>query len=718
MRYFNASSQPYISDFVPQDMNFIYKMQQDLIKEDEAANLDLEKNKVAFNLPGGPGTQEAAQKLSQQYNDETNKIASELASGNLKARDASLRAKTLLYHFATNPEVLQVKKDAAYNDQVNKALGDSGFQQMGIMDAYDKKTGAIKQLTGIVNDSELAQRYGVTLPGDTFKDYKDNFDAIKPIITKTYNNPEYITTLDELGNLHTKSISSGDNVETKTKEQVKKELAEYILKDPNALNKPSIIYNRKKAQQEGREYTNQNALDDITNAFLGQYTKKEEWIKEGADKITKPGTGSGNRNSNEPSPLPNDILELNKNLDMNNGKASVDNQTAASLLGGTYDDKENVSKININNETPTFLVAPKIMTGLSDDKENVELAKALPYQIKINKLRKTAKTVLEKNRSEGKLYTVTDQNSKYYNYQYYIDPSGIVHQTDPSGIKQKLTLDQFVSVQDEYEKIVESANSQGIDITNPKYKKGLKTTNAADLEKVNEIALAINTLEGPHNFYTDPNSKNVFAGDGDPYVKGYIIATKEELDNLKDFNFSKALELKIISKMLKKDADGNEQYKVPMIRRVEGNTDNMVAAQLLGKYKGTEYALKQTTEQQRAVKEYINDKKEIKDFVKLYNENPEGLNSEISQNATTIFQSNPQTLQLFNNKIKEINNSKESKETKAIALYLLHLNVQAATGDKNAENKYNRAIEKFKNSPPTMGKQKEEWVQTPAKPLK
>ena len=68
MRYFNASSQPYVSDFVPQNLDLIYKMQQDMVNEDNAAALDLEKNKVAFNIQAGPGTQLATQQLNQLYN--------------------------------------------------------------------------------------------------------------------------------------------------------------------------------------------------------------------------------------------------------------------------------------------------------------------------------------------------------------------------------------------------------------------------------------------------------------------------------------------------------------------------------------------------------------------------------------------------------------------------------------------------------------------------
>ena len=45
MRYFNASSQPYVSDFVPQNLDLIYKMQQDMVNEDNAAALGLEKIK-------------------------------------------------------------------------------------------------------------------------------------------------------------------------------------------------------------------------------------------------------------------------------------------------------------------------------------------------------------------------------------------------------------------------------------------------------------------------------------------------------------------------------------------------------------------------------------------------------------------------------------------------------------------------------------------------
>ena len=197
MRYFNASSQPYISDFVPQDMNMIYKMQQDLIKEDEAANLDLEKNKVAFDIKGGYGTSEAAQRLSKQYNDETDKIAAELASGNLKARDASFRAKTLLHHFATNPEVNFVKADYAMMPKVDQMKKENpGFMETGLAEGWNPQTKTWNQMTSIKNQSELDQYYnGITHP-EYVVDHKQFYDDLKADLLKTKDEHNW-TTIDD-----------------------------------------------------------------------------------------------------------------------------------------------------------------------------------------------------------------------------------------------------------------------------------------------------------------------------------------------------------------------------------------------------------------------------------------------------------------------------------------------------------------------------------------
>lgn len=722
MRYFNASSQPYVSDFVPQDMNLIYKMQQDMVNEDNAAALDLEKNKVAFNIQAGPGTQLAAQQLNQLYNAESNKIAAELASGKLSGKDAGLRAKTLLYHFATNPEVKQVQKDATYNEQVNKALADSQFQQMGIMDAYDRNTGKIKQLTGIVDDSELAQRYGVTLPGDTFKEHKDLFDAVKPQITKYYNDPNYETTVDESGNLHTRSVQTGEEVEFKSRDQVKQALSEYILKDPNALNKPSLVYNKKNHELNfpGSKYNPQDALEDVSNAFVGSYRTSKEIQKLGADKITKPGSsGSRSKSDSSSDDLPNDIYNMLENLEKSkDGSSSIDNNTAASVLGGTYDKKEGYSIIHIDSETPTFLATPRTLTGLNNDQENVELSKAIPYQIKINNLKNKAEKVLENYSSQGKQYI--DPNTKS---QYYRDLSGIIHETDINGNKKKLTIDQFIITQEEYKAINESAKQNGININDPKYKKTLKTSSPEELESLNNIALAINSLEGEFKFNTDPNSKNVFRGDdGNPYIKGYVTLNEEELGELEGFDLSKAVDLGIVKKLPKQEKIGDiyvDQYKVPMIRRIEGNTKDMVSNHLLNKYGESEYTKKQIQRQQDQVLNKIqelDDKKEAKSIIKFYNTDLKGLQAEIKTNIETILQDNPDLINKFNQKQQEIILSNESSEKKAQALHLLKLNAEASTGDQEAVNKYNRFYEKYNSN--DLGKQKEEWIQTPAKPLK
>lgn len=720
MRYFNATSQPYVSDFVPQNLDLIYKMQQDMVNEDKAAALDLEKNKVAFNIQAGPGTQLAGQQLNQLYNTESNKIAAELASGKLSGRDAALRAKTLLYHFATNPEVKQVQKDAAYNEQVNKALADSQFQQMGIMDAYDRNTGKIKQLTGIVDDSELAQRYGVTLPGDTFKEHKDLFDAVKPQITKYYNDPNYETTVDESGNLRTYLIATGEEKEFKSRDQVKQALSEYILKDPNALNKPSLIYNKKRHELNfpGSKYNPQDALEDVANAFVGSYsTSKDIQQIKSAGKGSSKGSGPGSGSSSDD--LPNDIYNMLENLEKSkDGSSSIDNYTAASVLGGTYDKKEGYSIIHVDSETPTFLATPRTLTGLNNDQENVELSKAIPYQIKINNLKNKAKEVLEDYSSQGKQYI--DPNTKS---QYYKDPSGIIHETDINGNKKKLTIDQFIITQEEYKAINESAKQNGININDPKYKKTLKTSSPEELESLNNIALAINSLEGEFKFNTDPNSKNVFRGDdGYPYIKGYVTLNEEELEELEGFDLSKAVDLGIVKKLPKQEKIGDiyvDQYKVPMIRRIEGNTKDMVSNHLLNKYGESEYTKKQIQRQQDQVLNKIqelDDKKEAKSIIKFYNTDLKGLLAEIKTNIETILQDNPDLINKFNQKQQEIILSNETSEKKAQALHLLQLNAAASTGDQEAVNKYNRFYEKYNSN--DLGKQKEEWIQTPAKPLK
>jgi hypothetical protein len=513
MRYFNASSQPYISDFVPQNMELIYKMQQDLIKEDEAANLDLEKNKVAFDIKGGYGTSEAAQKLSQQYNDETNKIAAELASGNLKPRDASLRAKTLLYHFATNPEVNFVKADYAMMPKVDQMKKENpGFMETGLAEGWNPQTKTWNQINSIKNQSELDQYYnGITHPGYVV-DHKQFYDDLKPDLLKTKDEHNWTTIDDGNGNLIKRDTVYGKTIKELNEEKVRKAALNYLNNDSGAWNKKSVMYDQLKHSNEfpGSKLGAVDIAENMTKAFSGYFTEENESSK-GSQDIVIPGKGKKSKEEGKDSEtILNPFIEM------------VSPQTTAvsdeNLDGLFRPNPDGSHQIPLEGAITNFAKA----SGADPEIEKIN-----SFGMGINKIKdkygynKNPETIiisLEKN----------DPKNDYYNKgQNVYKKSKDGKNSEILVGTQTQIINNEIKNTPEYEILKEQAKEQGVNINaedfNVKYKESLGKYSEEIQSEIGRIL----EIGGEAKFVVDPGNNKVNVDDN-VFISGKAIMTKKE----------------------------------------------------------------------------------------------------------------------------------------------------------------------------------------------
>jgi hypothetical protein len=287
MRYFNASSQPYVSDFVPQDMNLIYKMQQDLVKEDEAALGAIEKASNAFNLKGGYRTGDAARLANQQYNTEVANISNNLNTGKLKPRDAVRQISTLLNHFNTNPEINLIKTDETLVPEVDKMIKENpGFTQSGLAPGWDPVNKTWKTLSNKDNLNTLKEGYlGLTPKVISDEEaVKSWYDKIKPDLDAIKGQGTWSTVTAPDGSTYQQQTINGKSIESIQKDKVRQLATNLYKSNPDALkNLQAFRYNKLNNDTffPGSQYNDTDIIEGLVESFPSYYSRETETQKQG-----------------------------------------------------------------------------------------------------------------------------------------------------------------------------------------------------------------------------------------------------------------------------------------------------------------------------------------------------------------------------------------------------------------------------------------------------
>lgn len=732
-RFFNRDFGNYIDQFVPLPLQEIAQAganKQNVY--DKGMESALEESKP---IVGGNVTKDQASELNKKiHNDISSMVQDAQKSDNYN--QLQYKIKDYANNLRSNPIYQGIELDKQLSPIADKQTLDQGFSD-NVQNFYDPKTKSYKQLD--VNTPFSAGVYSSVTPGDPQKEFKPYYDQLQDVIKQTYgDNIEQQVNQDGSITLIQDGVKTVGSI---SKDELRNIANNLQDTDPNFKTLQSFNYAKAKNEQQfgGPEHGNVWDKNDNSELFVNNYLKNkhdETQIQKIVGNIKAPKGGSGRSGSGEGSSsgeLPNDIMKMHENLDRSHdGTTSIDNFTAGAVLGGTYSKADGYTTIHVNSDTPTFLSIPSKISGVSNPKDGVEISKAIPYQQKINQIRNGFKDVLQEATSNGSPWIDPKTGN-----DYFMDTNGIIHENtlqkagDNSHYQNnKLSLDQFIQKQDIYNQVNKDALNNGVNLNDPKYRQALKTKNPDDLKALNEVALNISNLQGDYNFVTDPNSKNAFTGsDGNEYISGYIIADEDELSNIlpQDFidgwgtsGYKKAITLGVIDKLPMKSKDGVVRYKVPMIRKSESNIDDMVSNQMLSKYGDSKTVLDQIKGKQDEARSYKQDRVDRIDtnnFIGLYKNDGVNTQNKVRENIKSIFKDNIDIQNKFDDQYTQIITSNESSENKAKALYLLNLNAQAATGDPDAMDKYNRLYSKFTGGN-DVGKSQEEWTKTPSNPLR
>ena len=579
-RYFKSQVETPISTaYSPYVMKYIDDSGQALQTNTDLLNAGLTDAQKLLNLQGGYRTQQRAKDLAQVYSDEINQLNDEIyKNGNITG--GIQKINNLKNRINSDPEVQDIKADEAYKTEVDKLMSQSGFKEYGLQDFYIGK-GFIQSKKG--ERFNPYNFYHVDMPGNTNAEYKDLFAQIKPVISRIYSSPVTKEWKDENGVVHTQEVQEGEEAETLRRDHVRDEIAKYIYSDPeNSLNKPSRIYaqNRFNRNNPENSFTIDDHIDDITNAFLGDFETKKEIQRVLGDKTSKRsgrnGPGALNSDDNETiSEIGNVLNNIN-----DRGKSSAVVSTIAAINNGV-DNKDGTYTKNVSGSQPI------VKTSFDKDnyKYNEKLNAFLPYKADIENFKKSKIEELKnlKGSENATGHIIGDKS-------YYLDPKGMVHEqeliNDQWKTKKIISIDDYIKLFPEYQIEKKYALDNGIDIEDIELNKELFKKTPEQIEAMNNFNAVLSMLEGQWVFTPDSNDGITVDSGGHLVTKDNLTFSQEEAeDKFGEHWWNNNLEtlegLKLIKKYKKsiKLSDGTSEtktfYNVPVYNISNNDIVNM-----------------------------------------------------------------------------------------------------------------------------------------------
>ena len=519
-RFDKPQQQEYVSQYVPMPLDYLSGLAKEFkVEKNEALkNYDV----AATDIKPGLATAEHAKYLNEQKNkmleDAYNKASQSGDYSNLN-RDVTRIANVI----KSNPLFEGIQRDIAQTKRANDQRYDPNFK-VSVQDYTDEK-GNVKQL-GLDQPFDESY-YNVVKPGNTNKEYSPLFQQIKSITTKIYEEPVTKSWVDENGITHSQTLQEGVEAEELRKDQVRNIIADYIKNDPNALNADSRFYSDALSQRTiGRPLSKDEHLDEITNAFMGEFKNEKQIQKLGAEKLSKPSkdgsSGSGGLGM-QGEGIPNAYVGI---------VAPETTQLVDENLDGLFrptDDGAHI--VPLKNSIANFAK----VTGATPEQN-----KLITFGDEFNKL--YSKVGLDDNPEKimGILEREDPENKGKKGNEivnsYWIDNRRKIRKSKRNEKGYGIILGNIDDVVENYIKttpdfkiLADAAKEQGVDMSNPNFTKDYKNSLGKYSEGVrNEIGKVLE-LGGEGKFVLDQGDNKINVDDK-AFVSGKVIMTKDQLN--------------------------------------------------------------------------------------------------------------------------------------------------------------------------------------------
>ena len=138
-------------------------------------------------VKGGRRTQERAKAFNSQIQSQIEQEANNIMKDPSSAGQSSFKIQRLKHQILNSPEYQDIKSDELATEYADKQLLQPNFNQH-IQNFYNPNEGYSQTKPG---ERFNANWYKSIAPGDVYAEHKPLFDAIKPKISRYYNDPNY-----------------------------------------------------------------------------------------------------------------------------------------------------------------------------------------------------------------------------------------------------------------------------------------------------------------------------------------------------------------------------------------------------------------------------------------------------------------------------------------------------------------------------------------------
>ena len=758
-RFSTTGTSEYTSQHVPLPFDTISKMGEQVKLEHDTADAAAAIAKT--DIQGGLATQEHAKALNAKKNAllaEAQDRAEKTGNYGRLTQDVKQIASTV----QNDPLYQGIQRDIAMTKLVNEQRMDPNHPY--VVQNYADEKGNVKQLSPDQAFDE--SYYNVVTPGNTNKEYKPLFDQVKPIVSKIYEQPVTKTWIDEMGKEHTQTLQEGVEAEGLRRDRVKEMLKNYIKLDPSALNQQSRFYsNALSKKQKGVGLTEDEHLDEITNAFLGEYNTEKEIQKLGADKVTSPLKDASGRTKSGVTGDDDGIVNqyallvdakstqvATPQLDYLGWAKGPDDVSGSHMI--TLDNTDGQGAIvNFAKVTPDNPQANNIVTygnELNNLKKTTGIEDNDMFVEKLHNI--TPKTLYRVKNGKLELFNLDKHPGTKLTQEEFQDKGGdIMHMSDVS-VPVDLMKENYLKSTDEFKLLADEAKENGVDINNPNFRANyLKTLGVKTMEEANSMGQMLN-ISGQYPFILKDGNNKVNVGDK-AFLDGYIILTRDQINAemakqktsglLGKFGVGlesdKGMTINPASPLIddweeiygtkgdgigliqpygltrEKEGTGQEQFKIPIKKPIQ-------VSQIVNQnYNNSFYTPTVASKKSEYFAESYNDmigknmiERRNKVYGQSYTENPRSfknnITASISSNEKIDADTKEQLFKIVEDLKKDPNASKES--------WVNFRNSIDLQDPKVLVEQYNNHISGVNSQSSSGGKSQGGWSQTPATPLK
>jgi len=569
MRYFQPKEYQYVSQYTPDMAAMDYQKGQDLLKQEDAFNTNLNDVKKKFTLSKGQYTsQRLVDEANNAINTNLNKITQDLYSNKISAREANNQINNVATYFNSDPGIQAIIADKALTEKEKADVASGKLNPKNSLNTYGAPTWSmnegkrvkeiddINELTG-----KLSKLYNTIDPGDPIKVAQG---ALKGILEKSGSSTfipgkdyrfEYRDVTGKPGEKLLVAIDEGGHETSSvgiSPTQIKTAITDLVKANRNT--NPDQFW-----EWHNR---NQSTDDEIINQLMGSYPgsfnittdkKEENKYQVISDGSTKKGKGSSEDNPNN---LPQETVTV-----MNNGRniiiggKTLNSNNAASTTKAILDNRETISA-NVSKKAQEFKDSLKEKDGsIPDVKIDTNNDNKLIYEGKDPLIyaqvqefnANTAQSLIKQNQAELIAQSALDVvHDVYPNF----NPLDIEGEDSVNKLVEKSALPYLNSL----------SNETWITVPKIDKSKVYKTIDDLDVAK-EDVLKRLETV----NYLIENNLENAGAG-------GFNIVSlykdKLSLNNILD-NINNSFKAKNI--LLEKLNPGYKLYSETLKKQLEGN---------------------------------------------------------------------------------------------------------------------------------------------------